>query len=209
MKTGDFWRQILLMVIIVVVAVFVTLAALSYFTRHGEEIKVADIRGLRIEQLSPYREEFGFEFVVRDSVYDPDAVCGTILAQSPQPGSIVKKGRTFYIVIAACMPASVRMPDLRDLSQRQAEALLETYGLKVGRKIPVSSIAKGAVVRQLIRGEVVDAGATVRRGTVIDLEIGDGRGSLPTTVYDTVGADVEDLESEVSDMDDLEEILYE
>ena len=77
------------------------------------------------------------------------------------------------------MPSSVQMPDLKDLSLRQAEALLETYGLRVGAKITVPSIVKGAVIGQLYQGEEIEPGSLVRRGSYITLQIGDGKASLP------------------------------
>ncbi|MDE7101720.1 MAG: hypothetical protein K2O37_02885, partial [Bacteroidales bacterium] len=99
MKTGNFWKQILLMLIIVVILIGASLLSLNIFTHHGREIKVADICGFKVEQLQPYTEEFGFRFVVRDSIYHPNVEPGTILLQSPLPGSIVKRKRTFYVVV--------------------------------------------------------------------------------------------------------------
>lgn len=179
MKTGRFWRQIFWMLLIIAFLIGAVLLSLRFFTRHGEDIRVADIRGMQIENLRAYEDEFGFKFVVRDSIYDPERQPGEIIAQSPQPGSTVKKNRTFYIVVAARMPSSVQMPDLKDLSLRQAEALLETYGLRVGAKITVPSIVKGAVIGQLYQGEEIEPGSLVRRGSYITLQIGDGKASLP------------------------------
>lgn len=176
MKTGNFWKQILFMLLIVTALVTLALLSLNLFTHHGKEVRVADIRGLRPDQLVPYTEQFGFEFVVRDSVYQAGVRPGTILSQSPLPGSVVKRKRTFYLVLAAGSPSSVQMPELADLSLRQAEALLETYGLKVGNVVEVSSVVKGAVIRQLCQGEAIPAGSSIRRGSVVDLEIGNGRG---------------------------------
>ena len=124
MKTGGFWRQILWMLLLLALITGAVLLSLRFFTRHGEDIRVADIRGMRLEDLKVYEEEFGFKFVIRDSIYDPEREPGQIIAQTPQPGAKVKKHRTFYLVVAAWMPSSVQMPDLQDLSLRQAEALL-------------------------------------------------------------------------------------
>ena len=185
-KTGNFWKQLLWMLFILVVLVSAVLLSLRFFTRHGQDIRVADIRGLHLQDLQPFEKEFGFRFVVRDSVYDPGKEPGEIIAQLPQPGEHVKKNRTFYVVLAASLPASVQMPDLKDLSLRQAEALLETYGLKVGGKITVPSIVRGAVVNQLHHGEEIEPGTMIRRGSSIDLQIGDGKGRLPVMQQDTL-----------------------
>lgn len=185
MKTGGFWKQLSLMVAISALSVAIVLLSLRFFTRHGQDIRVADIRGMYFDDLAPFEKEFGFKFVVRDSVYDPEKEPGEIIAQSPQPGAHVKKNRTFYVVLAAALPASVQMPDLKDLSLRQAQALLETYGLNVGKKTFVPSIAKGAVIGQLFDGREIEPGSLIRRGSYIDLQLGDGKGRLPV-MQDTV-----------------------
>lgn len=186
MKTGDFWKQLLLVLVSAFLLVFLVMVSLRLFTRHGEEIKVADIRGLRLEELRPYTEEYGFRFVVRDSVYDMDKEAGLVLAQSPLPGSLVKRNRTFYLTVSAALPPSVQMPNLTDLSIRQASALLETYGLSMGRQIPVPSIAKGAVIRQFYQGEEIEPGTLIRKGSTIDLEVGNGNPEALLPSSDTI-----------------------
>lgn len=195
-----------MMIVILVLLVAGVLLSLRFFTNHGQDIRVADIRGMYLRDLEPFSKEFGFKFVVRDSVYDPDKEPGEIIAQSPQAGEHVKKNRTFYVVVAASLPASVQMPDLQDLSLRQAEALLETYGLKVGGKTTVPSIVKGAVVGQRYQGEDIEPGSLIRRGSSIDLQIGDGKGKLPV-VQDTVSQQEEEYIEE--DTYDEELPLYE
>ena len=181
MRTADFWKQIGLIIVAGVLAVTIVMWSLKLFTRHGEEIKVTDIRGMKMDQLAPYTEEFGFQFVV-----------------SPLPGSVVKRDRTFYLVVAAALPPSVQMPNLVDLSIRQAASLLETYGLQVGQQIPVPSIAHGAVIRQLYQGEEIEPGTLIRRGELIDLEVGDGGGEQPviqdSTLVDSLSMDAEYME---------------
>ncbi|MCM1531095.1 MAG: PASTA domain-containing protein [Bacteroides sp.] len=194
-KTGNFWKQLLLMIVILVLLVAGVLLSLRFFTNHGQDIRVADIRGMYLRDLEPFSKEFGFKFVIRDSVYDPDKEPGEIIAQSPQAGEHVKKNRTFYVVVAASLPASVQMPDLQDLSLRQAEALLETYGLKVGAKFTVPSIVKGAVIGQLYQGEEIEPGSMIRRGSSIDLQIGDGKGKMPV-VQDTVAQQEDDMDED-------------
>ena len=174
MRTADFWKQIGLIIVAGVLAVTIVMWSLKLFTRHGEEIKVTDIRGMKMDQLAPYTEEFGFQFVV------------------------VKRDRTFYLVVAAALPPSVQMPNLVDLSIRQAASLLETYGLQVGQQIPVPSIAHGAVIRQLYQGEEIEPGTLIRRGELIDLEVGDGGGEQPviqdSTLVDSLSMDAEYME---------------
>jgi beta-lactam-binding protein with PASTA domain len=68
------------------------------------------------------------------------------------------------------------MPNLRDLSLRQATSLLETYGMKVGSVITVPSVGK-AVVEQYYKGYVIAPGEKIPQGSVITLQIGNGKGN--------------------------------
>ena len=85
------------------------------------------------------------------------------------------------------------MPNLVDLSIRQAASLLETYGLRIGQRISVPSIAHGAVIRQLYQGEDIEPGTLIRRGELIDLEVGDGGGEQPM-IQDSIMVDSSDVE---------------
>ena len=56
---------------------------------------------------------------------------GSVIIQDPVAGSHVKRYRKIYLTTVTVLPEKVLMPDLIDLSLRQATATLETYGLKL------------------------------------------------------------------------------
>ncbi len=179
----DFWMQLLIMIIITMLLVFVTIFMLRVITRHGEKIKVPDMKGYTIEELMPQTSKFDFQYIVRDSVFKRDAKVGTIVAQSPEAGSFVKQGRKFYVTVAASTPPYVKMPNLKDLSLRQAKSLLETYNIKVGRINTVPSIGK-AVVEQYYKGRKIAPGEKLPHGSVITLDVGSGTGGNGNEVSD-------------------------
>jgi beta-lactam-binding protein with PASTA domain len=74
------------------------------------------------------------------------------------------------------------MPDLRDLTFRQAMAVLETYGLKPGNMEYVPDIAKNAVLRQRHKGREIAPGTWIEKGERIDLQLGKGGGSESSIV---------------------------
>jgi beta-lactam-binding protein with PASTA domain len=172
----DFWMQVFIMASVTLILVFITIFMLRIITRHGEKIKVPDMKGYRIEDVARQTERFNFEYIVRDSVYDRESTPGTIIAQSPEAGSYVKNGRKFYITLAASIPPFVKMPNLHDLSLRQAASLLETYGIKIGNVITVPSIGK-AIVEQYYKGHIIVPGTKIPRGSVITLEVGNAGGN--------------------------------
>jgi beta-lactam-binding protein with PASTA domain len=66
------------------------------------------------------------------------------------------------------------MPDLKNLSLRQALVTLEVNGLKAGNLEYVDYFARNAVIDQEINGEPVDPGTEIYKGTVVDLVVGKG-----------------------------------
>lgn len=175
--TRKFVRHFLLSVIIMLVIAWVTLIVLKRYTRHGETVVVPQFTGLTYDQALQLESTSDFEFLVVDSVFDMTKKGGTILMQDPPPNSVVKPGRIIYISVVSTIPEKVKMPDLVDLSIRQAKALLETYGLRLGNVSMVPDIAKNMVLRMSCGGLVLKPGTSLSKGSVIDLVVGQGTGS--------------------------------
>lgn len=175
--TRKFVKHFLLSVLITIVLVWITLMILKQYTRHGETVTVPKITGLTLAQAQELESSDDFEFVVVDSVFDLTKKGGTITMQDPLPNSIVKPGRIIYISVVATVPEKVKMPDLVDLSIRQAKALLETYGLRLGNVSMVPDIAKNMVLRMSHNGSSISPGTSISKGSTIDLVVGLGTGS--------------------------------
>jgi beta-lactam-binding protein with PASTA domain len=149
------------------------LSMLDRYTRHGEVYIVPDFLGLDHQDvMSQYDEQF--RFIIADSIYKKGMVHGAVLQQDPLPGSKVKKGRNLYIIIVARQPDKVLMPNLANLSLRQAMVTLESAGLIINDLSFVEHFARNAVVGQLHDGEPIEPGTQLFRGSHIDLVLGDG-----------------------------------
>lgn len=172
MCTGEFWQQIALMILIVIILTVASLFSLKFFTHHGQQIRVPDMGGYTLNELRSLEDRYAFRFVIRDSVFDLSQRPGAVVSHTPKPGDIVKRRRTFYVVTASYERPSVKMPNLIDLSHRQALSLLETYGLQAGGVTYVPSVAGGAVLGQYYAGEAIEAGMPVPQGARVDLTIG-------------------------------------
>ena len=90
------------------------------------------------------------------------------------------------------------MPNLIDLSARQATALLETHGLKVGRIEYVPDIGQ-TVLRAKHNGKVIPWGEEINKGEKIDLVIGKGRGDADTYIPNVVGERRRDAIRKIND----------
>lgn len=119
-----------------------------------------------------YDDYFIFEII--DSVYYKSREKGTVVLQNPLAGSKVKQGRHVYLTIVAQTPEKVIMPNLKNLSLRQALVTLESNELNVDNLEYIVYFARNAVVDQLIGDEPVEAGTELLKGTTINLVLGMG-----------------------------------
>jgi len=175
-KSRVFLRHFLISLVVTAVLLFAVFQILAVYTFHGREVTVPDYVGLTLTELKSSATYSDFEFVVIDSVYDPQKEKGTIVTQDPLPKSKVKQHRKLYLTVIASVPEKVSMPDLKDLTQRQAIATLQTYGLQIGRMEYVPDIGTNAVLKQMYKGREVNPGTMLEKGATIDLVLGMGLG---------------------------------
>ncbi|MCF8297560.1 MAG: PASTA domain-containing protein [Saprospiraceae bacterium] len=153
-------------------------------TNHGEAIILPDYSGLLIDEI---KSDNDFEFFIIDSIHDPMREKASIVAQDPLPESKVKKGRKIYLTVVAVLPEQVSMPNLVDLTLRQAKSILETYGLTVSSLKYVPDIAKNAVLEQQYKGKKIEPGTLIEKGSKIGLVLGEGLNSERISVPLLIG----------------------
>ena len=166
-------------------------ATLHWLTKHGEEVKIPDVRGKDIGMAAAKLRKLHFEVNV-DSTYEPAAKPLTILKQVPDTGSIVKEGRTVFLTVNMLMPPRIPMPNLVNLSLRSAEMLLRNNKLLLGDTIYKPDIAAGAILEQRYKGQPIQPGDLVLQGSKISLVIGNGLGNTEWDVPDVTGITVEE-----------------
>jgi beta-lactam-binding protein with PASTA domain len=148
--------------------------ALRVYTRHGQALSVPDFSGLTLEEASRMADQKQLRFEVIDSVFIQGQAPGIVAAQNPSPDTKVKVNRTIFLTINAINPAKIEMPNVVDVSLRQAEAILQTNGLRVGYKHYIPYFAKDYVLRQIYHNHDVKPGSKVIKGSAIDLVLGLG-----------------------------------
>jgi beta-lactam-binding protein with PASTA domain len=188
-RTRVFVRNFLLSVALTILVITLILWALKWYTHHGESMIVPSLIGLTPDQIEQLETISDLEVIIVDSVFDSRMPRGSVLIQDPIPGSKVKRNRKVYLTTVAVMPEKVTMPDLVDLTLRQASATLETYGLKLGKVNYVPDIAANAVLGQFHKNQTIEPGFEILKNSVIDLRVGQsfggGRFQLPFLIGKT------------------------
>jgi beta-lactam-binding protein with PASTA domain len=192
LKSKSFLINIIILLVVILIIFGGISSWLSSYTHHGESISVPDLRGQKMDRLESFLAEKHLQYKVIDSLFDLEKSPGTILEQDPAPDSKVKEGRTVYLTVNAQHPPDVKMPNLIDVSYRQAEAILLSFGLRVGQLTYKPDLAKNAVLDQRFKGATIKAGATIPKGSKIDLTLGDGLGSVDVPVPDLTGSTMEE-----------------
>jgi len=79
------------------------------------------------------------------------------------------------------------MPQLSELSLRNAQVTLESYGLRVGQLIYIPSEYTQLVLGQHYKGKPIEPGTLIAKGSSIDLLVGQGLSDERTEVPDLKG----------------------
>ena len=153
---------------------WVTLLYLDQFTLHNQTIAVPNLKGYSLGETDSILSNKGLRYFISDSVYDKSLAKGSVVEQDPSPNQKVKDNRTIYLVVNALSVPKIPMPELIDLSLRQALATLETYGFVVGDLEYIPDLARDAVLEQQINGKEVIAGELVKKGSTVNLVMGAG-----------------------------------
>ncbi|MFN4122796.1 MAG: PASTA domain-containing protein [Flavobacteriales bacterium] len=185
LKSKVFFKHFIIANVVAIALISMLVLGLDIFTKHGEFEIVPDFRSFMVNDINKLVEQSNITYVVNDSFYNPKLNKGVVLEQDPPPGTKVKPGRKVYLTINSFKTPEVAMPNLIDLSLRQATSLLETYGLKLGKVSYVNGFPP--VIEQRYKGRNIKPGEMIERGSEIDLVAGKGDGIEEVFIPDLFG----------------------
>lgn len=141
------------------------------YTNYYEGVTVPDVTNLSLEEAEALLDLYNLRHEILDrrphSAYPADY----IIDQAPTAKQIVKPDRKVYLTVNTVERPTVVVPDLENMSLRNARIQLENNGLTLGVVNYESERFRNTVLRQ-----AVAAGDTVEQGTVVDLAVSDGLG---------------------------------
>ncbi len=180
------WFHLLLMLVIAVAIYQIFFSSLDSITNHGVENKVPVVIGMNVNDALKILTSGGYT-VDMDSAYDMKHEPSEVLSQMPDTGSMVKKGRTVFLIVNKAEAPLTPMPDLTGLSYRSGLMVIKSNKLRLGDTIHRPDIADGAILEQLHKNKQIAEGTMLPQGSKIDLVIGDGLSKVELQVPNVVG----------------------
>jgi len=171
LKSKLLWFNIIAVILILIVLFFAMLMFLKFYTNHGESIKVPNLIGLYENEAVEVIKKEKLQVEIIDSVFLRNSKSGVIVEQTPKQGSNVKHGRIIYLTINAKSKRTLILPNLVNVSQRQATNTLTAMGFGVNVKI-VPSEYSDVVLEITQNGRTLNAGDKLQDGAVLTLTVG-------------------------------------
>ncbi len=182
-KKDKFWnktlfgyvvKQIAIVSASALVLVLLVLLFISIYTKHGRTEQVPNLKDLDIEEATLLLKRHKLSVEVIDSVYIKGKNFGAIIEQNPAPNSIVKPGRKIYLVINSKTVRKVEIPNVIDISLRQAEATLKSIGIHVSNIEYQPSEYRDLVMGIKHNNKAILIGSKLPEDSSVVLVVGDG-----------------------------------
>ena len=119
------------------------------FTKSADEIVIPDLSGKDILYVLETLTSMGLNVKLRATLFNEKIPRHAVIAQSPPPGSVMKKGRDILIDLSRGSQ-EILMPDLRQVSLEQAGLILEKQDIAKGSLSYTfsESTPKGSIISQ-------------------------------------------------------------
>ncbi|MBO0331680.1 PASTA domain-containing protein [[Muricauda] lutisoli] len=175
LKSKTFLIQLGLAAVTMLVLVFVALQWLKSTTNHGEFVEVPDFSKMSVMEMRKAVEEAGLRYQVLDSSnFNPEYPRFSILEQNPPAGNKVKANRKIYFTVNPSGYKEVSVPDIVQVTQRNAASMLRAVGLDVERVTYIDELGKDMVYRMKYKGKYIKPGDRLPKTSKVELICGNG-----------------------------------
>lgn len=174
-----------LLILIIAGAAFLLLidrVIMPAYTNYNQGLTVPDVTRISLEDAQQRLEDQGLRYEVIDYRANEAYPVDYVIDQSPAASMIVKPNRKIYLTVNSSVTPMVRVPDVTNLSLRNATIQLQNHGLQPGNISYVSSRFKNSVMSQSL-----EPGRQVIKGATVDLTVSDGLGMRQVEIPEIVG----------------------
>jgi beta-lactam-binding protein with PASTA domain len=175
LRSRSFLIQLGLALVVTVVLVLLALRWLNSSTHHGEFVEVPDFAKMSVMDMRNAVEDAGLRYEVLDSAnYNPDYPRFSIIEQDPKAGSKVKEDRKIYFTVNPSGYKKVTVPNIIQVTQRNASSMLKAVGLDVQRVSHIDELGKDMVYYIKYKGKIINPGQKLPKTSKIELVCGNG-----------------------------------
>jgi beta-lactam-binding protein with PASTA domain len=175
LRSRSFLIQLGLALIATMVLVLLALRWLNSSTHHGEFVEVPDFAKMSVMDMRKAVEDAGLRYEVLDSAnYNPDYPRFSIIEQDPKAGSKVKEDRKIYFTVNPSGYKKVTVPNIIQVTQRNASSMLKAVGLDVQRVTHIDELGKDMVYYIKYKGKNINPGQKLPKTSKIELVCGNG-----------------------------------
>tara|TARA_B100001287_G_C22421356_1_gene407014 strand:+ start:122 stop:664 length:543 start_codon:yes stop_codon:yes gene_type:complete len=171
-----FIKQLFIATIIFSLLVLVSIVGLFFYTNQTSRVIVPNLIGLSVDEIDELVIENNLRYEIIDSsFYNEEFDKNTVIEQIPLANKEVKKNRKIYLTINPYSYGDVILPEIIQLTKRNAVTILMALDLEIGDFIYKNNIGKDMVLDTQIDGKSVPAGTIIPKKSKIDLILGNGK----------------------------------
>ncbi|MFL2628514.1 MAG: PASTA domain-containing protein [Candidatus Marisimplicoccus sp.] len=176
LKSNSIIKHLFASAIMVFIIFYLVFVSVKFYTKHDRYIEVPSLSGLSIDDANKILKKKKLKSEVLDSSkYFSERPVNSILSQIPDGGEFVKKNRKIYLNVNPSDYQKVSIPDIIQITKRNAESILNALGFEVSSFEYIDNIGKDMVLEVLYNGEKMNVGDAVSRGAKLELILGNGK----------------------------------
>ena len=171
-----FIKQLFLAIIIFSLIVLFSIVFLFFYTNQTSRVTVPNLIGISLDEIDEITTKNNLRYEIIDSsFYNEEYDKNTVIEQIPIANKEVKKNRKIYLTTNPSSYGDVILPEIVQLTKRNAVTTLMALDLQIGEFIYEDNIGKDMVLDAQLDGESLSSGSIIPKKSKIDLILGNGK----------------------------------
>ena len=171
-----FIKQLFLAIIIFSIIVLFSIVFLFFYTNQTSRVTVPNLVGISLDEIDEITAKNNLRYEIIDSsFYNEEYDKNTVTEQIPIANKEVKKNRKIYLTTNPSSYGDVILPEIVQLTKRDAVTTLMALDLQIGEFIYEDNIGKDMVLDAQLDGESLSSGSIIPKKSKIDLILGNGK----------------------------------
>ena len=172
----SFYKQLFYLGVVLLILFWTVSLGLKVITHHQQYLEVPDLTAVSLTDLPELIKAHDLRYEVIDSTrYVPEYPPLAVIEHLPSAGSEVKKNRKIYLTVNPSGYRQITVPNLIQITKRNAESMLNAVGFKLGQITYKDNIGKDMVLEIFHKGKPLKAGDLLPKTSEIDLVLGNGK----------------------------------